>query len=279
MRVDGNKIWVRQSWLNDVMICPERARLSVVLPDWRRDSDSTIVGTSVHTGIENILNGDTQESATQAAVKEMDTLCENSKFVFTSMTSTDEMRNYVKTLVGTFVSDVLPSVKLGGRTEQTFGVKLCDTQDHEVWLGGTIDYIDPEGVIWDWKTAGRKYSQGEKQKQSIQATAYSIACTENGWSPGWPVRFNYGVVTRASRSVGQIVPILRTSNHADWFKHQVESVLTTFYGVGLDNRWMVNDQHGLCSERWCPYWSICKGSRLSGFDNTNTETTEEVING
>lgn len=278
MRVDEEgKIWVRQSWLNDVMICPERARLSVKLPDWRQDSDATIIGTAVHAGIEGILTRDyDNDDATIFAIQTMNSLTSELKFKMNSTSGIEEMRYYVELLMGTFIRDILPNVKFGGKVEQNFGIPLYERDGQQVWLGGTIDYIDPDGVIWDWKTAARKYSQGEKQRQSIQATAYAIACVENGWSSDYPVRFNYGVMTRTQKSVGQIVPVVRTSSHVDWFKHQVQSVMQTFTSVGLDSPWMANDQHGLCSQKWCPYWSICKGSRLSDFENNNIETTEEV---
>jgi len=31
-------------------------------------------------------------------------------------------------------------------------------------------------------------------------------------------------------------------------------------------RWLANDQHFLCSQRWCPVWDKCKGSYI-GSDN------------
>jgi hypothetical protein len=281
MRVaDDGKVWVRQSWLNDIMICPERSRLAVTLPEWRMGSDATHIGTAVHAGIEHYLTHDDATGSYKTASDELERLVVEEKFRINSTNGVPHMREYVTTLMNTFHSDIAPSVTKGGVCEQKFGVKLYDLPEDNsvpfdaqpaVWLGGTIDYIDPDGVIWDWKTAGRKYSQGEKQRQSIQASAYAYACVENGWSPAYPVRFNYGVVTRTSKSVGQIVPVIRTERHVDWFKHQVQSVLQSCLSIGLEQPWMANDQHGLCSEKWCPYWSICKGSQLSDSDNNLLE--------
>lgn len=281
MRVaDDGKVWVRQSWLNDIMICPERSRLAVTLPEWRMGSDATHIGTAVHAGIEHYLTHDEAQQSYGVATAELERLVEEEPFRINSTNGVPHMREYVATLMNTFHSDIAPSVTKGGVCEQKFGVKLYDLPEDtnlpfdaqpSVWLGGTIDYIDPNGVIWDWKTAGRKYSQGEKQRQSIQASAYAYACVENGWSPSYPVRFNYGVVTRTSKSVGQIVPVIRTQHHVDWFKHQVQSVLQSCLSLGVETPWMANDQHGLCSEKWCPYWSICKGSQLSDIDNNLLE--------
>jgi hypothetical protein len=281
MRVaDDGKVWVRQSWLNDIMICPERSRLAVTMPEWRMGSDATHIGTAVHAGIEHYLTHDEVEKSYWVANAELERLVEEEPFRINSTNGIAHMGEYVITLMNTFHSDVAPSVTKGGVCEQKFGVKLYDLPEDtslpfdaqpSVWLGGTIDYIDPDGIIWDWKTAGRKYYQGEKQRQSIQASAYAYACVENGWSPGYPVRFNYGVMTRTSKSVGQIVPVIRTQHHVDWFKHQVQSVLQSCLSLGVETPWMANDQHGLCSEKWCPYWSICKGSRLSDIDNNLLE--------
>ena len=281
MRVaEDGKVWVRQSWLNDIMICPERSRLAVTLPDWRMGSDATHIGTAVHAGIEHYLTHDEIDNAYGKAHVELERLVEEEPFRINSTNGHLHMREYVTTLMDTFYTQIAPHVTKGGVCEQKFGVKLYDLPadtslpydaQPAVWLGGTIDYIDPMGVIWDWKTAGRKYYQGEKQRQSIQASAYAYACVENGWSPSYPVRFNYGVMTRTSKSVGQIVPVIRTEQHVDWFKHQVQSVLQSCLSLGLETPWMANDQHGLCSEKWCPYWSICKGSRLSDIDNNLLE--------
>ncbi len=276
---DG-KVWVRQSWLNDMMICPERSRLGITMPEWRIGSDATHIGTSVHAGIEHFLTHDDAHGAFGIALQELDKLIETEPFRINSTNGVEHMREYVDILMNTFFDDIAPHVVLGGKCEQNFGIKLYDLPvddslpfdaQPQVWLGGTIDYIDPNGVIWDWKTAARKYSQSEKQKQSIQASAYAIACVENGWSPEYPVRFNYGVMTRTSKSAGQIVPVVRTQAHVDWFKHQVQLVVQSCLSAGLDTPWMANDQHGLCSEKWCPYWSICKGSQLSDIDNNLLE--------
>ena len=277
MRVaEDGKVWVRQSWLNDIMICPERSRLSVTMPEWRIGSDATHIGTAVHAGIEHYLTHDSADACINKAVDELERLIVEEKFRVNSTDGVDDMRMYTHMLMHTFLNDIAPHVVKGGRCEQKFGLKLYDLPTDEslpfdaqpaVWLGGTIDYIDPNGVVWDWKTAARKYSQGEKQRQSIQATAYAIACVENGWSPGYPVDFKYGVMTRAKKSVGQVVPVVRTQQHVDWFKHQVQSVVEPMMSIGFDRNWMANDQHGLCSEKWCPYWSICKGSHISDQDN------------
>ncbi len=272
--VDGiKKIWVRQSWLNDLMICPERARLGIQMPEWRQSSDATHIGTSVHSGIEHILTHHDDKGGVNVAMETLRTLIDTEPFRMNSTSSVDEMEFHVANMMATFVIEILPLVEAGGSAEKTFATKLADVEENvELWLSGTIDYIEPNGTLWDWKTAARKYSQGEKQRQSIQASAYACAAVQCGWVADYPIRFNYGVMTRAKKSVGQIVPIVRTKQHVDWLIHQASNAVRSLSAIGLDNPWMANDQHGLCSEKWCPYWSICKGSRISDQDNKLEET-------
>lgn len=281
MRFDQeeNKIWVRQSWLNDVMICPERARLGVMYPEFRIGSDATHIGTAVHKGIESVLAGGSADDGVRSASAELERLIVEEPFRVNSTNGVGEMREHVTNLVQSWTTGILPEVELGGLIEKSFGVPLFILEDHpdkpEVWLGGTMDYVQPNGIVWDWKTSARKYSQTEKQKQSIQATAYVLAVHAMGMGP-LPTVFKYGVVTRTTNSVAQVVTVNRTAGHVDWFKHQVYTTVAPLVTVGNDRNWPANDQHNLCSEKWCPYWSICKGSRISDFDNTNTNTTEEV---
>lgn len=58
MKIDkaNNRVYVRQSWLGDVMMCPERARLALKNPQIRMPSDATIIGTALHHGIETFIN-------------------------------------------------------------------------------------------------------------------------------------------------------------------------------------------------------------------------------
>jgi len=234
--VDGiKKIWVRQSWLNDLMICPERARLGIQMPEWRQSSDATHIGTSVHSGIEHILTGNSDKDGVGVAMETLRTLIDTEPFRMNSTSSVDEMEFHVANMMATFSIEILPLVEVGGMVEKTFATKLTDVEENvELWLSGTIDYIEPNGTVWDWKT-------------------------------------NYGVMTRAKKSVGQIVPIVRTKQHVDWLIHQASNAVRSLSAIGLDNPWMANDQHGLCSEKWCPYWSICKGSRISDQDNNLEE--------
>lgn len=275
---DETVVWVRQSWLNDAMLCPERARLGVLKPEWRSGSDATVLGTAMHSAIEKVLGG----ACTIDGMKDtfgdclQETIEKEPNFKFNSMTSVTDMENFGMVMCDSFTRDIYPNVELGGQIEKTFATHLNTVEVSgrgtvRIMLSGTIDYIQPDGTVWDWKTAARKYSQSEKQKQSIQASVYCYAVVNNGWASGWPARFNYGVMTRTNNSVGQIVPVVRTESHARWLQSQVTNVVLSSLAVGMDTPWFANDQNNLCSSKWCNFWSICKGSSVSESDNTIPE--------
>jgi hypothetical protein len=123
---------------------------------------------------------------------------------------------------------------------------------------GTID-LATDGTQWDWKTASRKYNVREYQQQSLQASMYAAACVALGYAE-YPVRFNFGVMVRGG--AGQVVPTVRTSSHED----QLRSFIRPFAKLAITNlneQWVMNNTHYLCSETWCPFWSICPGGGAS----------------
>jgi hypothetical protein len=170
----------------------------------------------------------------------------------------EEIPQYLESMSKAFYDTILPSVKLGGKTELPFKTPLgIDVNGYAVWLEGTIDYVDDDGVVWDWKTAKKSYSQFSKQKSAIQPTVYTYAVSEQlGLEP----KFNYGVMIRQLDPKAQIVPIYRGAEHWNWLKHHVRGAVTMALRTGVDNQWITNDESALCSESWCSFWSVCKGA-------------------
>jgi hypothetical protein len=265
---DEQRVYVRQSWLGDMMICMERGRLADIKPEFRTGSDATIMGTAVHHGIEQVLTN--QIAATDiadAAVFRLGQLMTEEKWKHTNV-EPDDMVPYVALMARAWAQDIAPKVPTGGRVEQKFAapmnrmVQVDVDKAYELWFAGTMDYVAPDGTLWDWKTAARKYSQSEKQKQSIQASVYAYAAVALGYT-NWDVTFNFGVVIRNSKSSGSIVPVNRTKAHGDWVAEQATTTVTSALRMGHAIAWPKNDQHNLCSDKWCPWWSVCKGSYVS----------------
>ena len=263
MKIDNvNKIvYVRQSWLNDMVICPERARLGITRPEFRTGSDATIMGTSIHTGVEAVLNGTAGnfDEMLQSVTNNFDEL-QKTGYKKTNIDET-KIPDYLRSMSSAFYEEILPQVELGGKVEHYFKVPLGITvQDYSVWLEGTMDYIAPSGLIWDWKTSSRAYYIKDKQKSAIQPTVYGYAAKYEGLANGDVTDFNYGIMVRSNPSKSQIGHITRTEGHYNWLKYFVRGAVGSCLKVGTDSEWFMNDSSTLCSSSWCSYWSICKGA-------------------
>lgn len=273
MRVDEetHRVFVRQSWLKDMLLCPERARFNVVQPEFKTTNDSAAIGTAVHAGIEAILTK--RVDVNDAADVSLDKFKELEKVgVNHTNVDPDSWHRHVIGLTRAWVNDIYPSVPSGGQAEVPFAVPTgAFVNGRELWFEGTMDYLHETGV-WDWKTAARKYSLLEKQSQDIQSSIYSYAGHKLGVI-GEKSIFNFGVMIRVSNAYGQIVSVSRSKAHGDFVIKQAQSAcasvfaMTSGTGIPTENRWLINDQHYLCSQRWCSWWSVCKGAHISEPDN------------
>lgn len=266
MRVDhaSKRVFVRQSWLNDMAICPERARLGAAHPEFRMNTDATNMGTALHAGIEIALEGGDRDAMWSKVTETYGELAAK-PFRVTNV-NPDAIGGFMDAMTTSFYEGILPQVQLGGKAELRFasplGITLRD--DYAVWLEGTMDYVDPSGVIWDWKTASRAYNAKEKQKSSIQASVYAAAATRLGMSE-YPVDFRYGVMQRTLAVKSQVVSLVRTEAHDRWLQRFVTGAVNTAASNQI-GPWFMNDSSNLCSEAWCPYWSLCKGAFLTEDD-------------
>jgi hypothetical protein len=152
MRIDrvNQKIYIRQSWLGDMTICPERARLGQVRPEFRTGSDATIIGTSLHAGIESVLDGRSSDIAGMLEVvnNEYESL-ETTNYKKTNI-DPDKIPAYLESMSLAFYEGILPHVEQGGEVERKFSSSLGFTiNGYAVYVEGTMDYLTPSGVIWD----------------------------------------------------------------------------------------------------------------------------------
>lgn len=268
MRIDrtNQRIYVRQSSLNDMVICAERSRLKQVLPTFNTSTDATVMGTSVHWGIEKILEGMNPVYAVDEAMEMFNDL-QAKGFKETNL-DPNLYEDHIHSMMSAFTEVILPEVELGGEIEYKFTAPLGMTiDDYEVFVEGTMDYIAPNGVIWDWKTASRAYNGKDKQSTSIQASVYALAAVSNGMA-SYPVDFRYGVMVRQAKPKAQIVYLERNKSHIDWIRSTIEPVVRYGLLIGYDHPWIRNDTSALCSDKWCSHWSVCKGAYLSPQDFT-----------
>lgn len=265
-REHGIDVYVRQSWINDAMMCGERGRQAIVRPDWARPNDATILGTAVHAGIASILNGgDRGVTVAHETLNELLT----QPFMRTKY-SDEELHDHVIELIDEWEKNIAPTLDEVVAVEQEFSFELDKFEDETigqtvtVYGKGTIDLVTKTS-LWDWKTAGRKYNAKEKQSQAVQPTMYAAASVAMGWLD-YTVAFNYGVLVRSGKA--QVLSVHRNESHTGWLRDIVRPLVRTSLLLGTDNSWPKNDTHYLCSDVWCSWWSICKGSKLSPNDIT-----------
>ena len=267
MRIDyeNKRIYIRQSWLGDNLLCPQRSKYAITMPTLRRGSDATAIGTGLHAVIEQYLNGDIKDQEhmiTNARAFVGKELSKDIKMTDISK-DIDKMYRCVDSMAIAWWNDIRPYVPLEGTTEMGFKVSLDvnASNGYQIWLEGTMDYMGYDGSIWDWKTASRAYYAREKQTQSHQATCYATAARQLGLVGEFDiVPFRFGVMVRQEKPKAQIITTHRGPEQSEWLKRQIKSVVDTSIANWHANDWMMNDQHNLCSSKWCDYWSLCKGN-------------------
>ena len=271
---DGN-IWFRQSWLDTAFRCNERGRLAAVHPEFdEAENDAALIGTAAHAAIAAVLDGTCAPADIGSrAQTEATHLCQEAEAIhWTKWTLPAQLAGHARRCAEAWVSDILPTVPPGGLVEVEFAVPLFEVRGRTIGIKGTIDYASPDGSLYDWKTASKKYNQREKQKAAIQPTVYATAAMHGalGELPyQYPIRFHYGVMVRGeARATTQLIDVQRTQNHEAWLTDHLRTYIDVADALGVKRPWPRNEDHYLCNSTWCPWWSICKGARLSDPENT-----------
>lgn len=279
MRFDeNNNIWIRQSWLDDAMRCPERGRLQVMKPEWDGPSDATTLGTGAHAGVEYRLTaGDVwsrdvaYRHIERAIYEELD----QPNVRWNKYDDVTELLRRAWNCFDAWERDIFPQVPQPGSAEVKFRVPLYTLPDgRTVGIEGTQDWVPHEvNALWDWKFPGRDYKQADKQRSAIQPTIYSLAAVKGGLQSvtdfefHWPIDFTYGIgVTLATSARAQVFTVRRTEAHAEWAVSRIKSFVELALNYGLERPWPANDDHFLCSDKWCPWWGICKGAHMTWRD-------------
>lgn len=261
MRVDGNRIYFRQSWVNEYFICPERARQTALCEPTDETNEAAALGTAMHAGIEAAMDGraDSPDAVFEIARFTLDSMYSLGLFVYDDLTpkkAHDYLRLWSQQL--RTVSEFRELYDDAGKmTEQSFCVHVDTRADGtEMWWEGTVDVVGSLYLV-DWKTSGRQYQAWEKQRWAIQPTMYAHAAERMGWLH-YPVDFRYVVFDKGAKPP-QVVQVQRGPEHAKFLTAQLWLV----YDQDWKRPWPLNDQHALCSPKWCPHWEECKGLYVS----------------
>jgi hypothetical protein len=224
------------------------------------ESDAAAIGTSVHAAIEVALqerqseHGDlTIDDAFYIATQEMKQLIADPAFVWVKYTpeKADE-------LIGSHLTQWYEQFYPYAEpiwTEQKFKIKLVEDDEREIYLSGTADYMDNQIGLVDWKTSSRDYKEWEYRRWAIQPTVYCTAFEQP--------QFTYFVMKPPSQQIpgAQQFTVERDSSHAAWLRQQLKNLaLQIESGIAP---WPLNDQHALCSDKWCPIFQGCKGVHVT----------------
>ena len=283
MRIDHHTrtIWLRQSGLETFLLCPERARRQWFEGEVEETNDAAATGTAIHAAIEENLGQRRDHGVSiptvmmvELAKREYDDLHETGiKYVKGTY---DDAMTFIETGIPAWRAYIEPNVAVDEslKLEWEFDVPLMKwapdykeergepvTWMWDVRLTGTSDCVD-RFRIYDWKHSGQWYKQWEKQRYSIQATVYAHAAVHEGLHE-WPVDFSFAAIKKLkTKEFAELVPIKRYVGHVDWLCRQVDALLTLWDSVGEQGPWPLVDTHALCSEKWCPFWSTCKGAEV-----------------
>lgn len=125
--------------------------------------------------------------------------------------------------------------------------------EREITLVGTPDYVDDVWGIVDWKVTDNRDKYGKRdswmlKRYAVQPTAYTLL--ENLDT------FNY-VRLDPVNGDAQWLEVKRTTADHNFLIMQLVNLAKL---IEADVKpWPLNDQHGLCSEKWCLNWHDCKG--------------------
>jgi len=253
---------IHQSWLNTFFDCPELARRIAFDGLDDSGSDATAIGTALHAGAEHYLKngGASYEDCYEQAVIAFRYEANLPGFRMVQVASEDTALKYLGVCLRTWFNDVLPKLGSPVAIEWSFKIPLYERDDYTVYLGGAADYVDDIGIMWDWKTAmdADKYGkrkQWEHKRWSIQPTTYTKAWHHE---TGENVPFIFAACLKGAQpKPAQFVQVDRDESHWAWLQHQIDPIVQM---ARSDlTVWPMRDQHVLCSSKWCPAFSECKG--------------------
>ena len=241
----------RQSWLKTATICPERGRLELVGQMPERETDAAAIGTAVHAGIEQFLREDihTYRDALDLALTRFEEIEQHPSFTWSKYSHrTAEAR--IALYLGHWWEIRHQFTPL--EVEWNFTKKFYEDNERIIYLSGTVDLVDQRLGLIDWKTSGSgAYDTWEYDRWAVQPTVYTWAWhgTEITQHP-----FTYCVMHKDGI---QQFTVWRSQADWGWLTQRVVQY-ARMIELNL-SEWPMHDDHALCSAKWCPAWSQCKG--------------------
>lgn len=247
-----------QSFLGELQLCPESARSAYFREVKLIPTDAMVLGNGCHAGFEYGLTakqaGDRVwiDDCIEVARMELDLYRPWRQNKLTE----DRMQQLIPKMLLAWERDFLPYVDpLEGGLEAEFNLPFLRDDKRSINLSGTVDMIDTNYEVWDWKTASRAYEAWEKQRWNVQSTVYGWAI-DQVVPIGTPAQFHLAIMLHDGTT--QQIDVVRTQAHVDWLTMQCLQV-ATMIEAGI-KPWPLNDGSWKCSPMWCAKFSDCKGS-------------------
>lgn len=262
----------RQSTVGELDICPERGRATMAGQMPRIEKDATCIGTAVHAGIEaaNIALKTglplMPSDIIEIALAEFVSLSELIEFRWEKY-NPKKAEYLIKRSCELFWEELYHTLR-PVLVEHDFGPFVVYEDEHRiVRIKGTLDMYDAnEGGI-DWKTSGdsRKYMRGfggdawKLDRWEVQPTFYCEALRQLGYYGNdgpWP--FTYHAFDFGSAEPKLVTcKVARRPQDVHWAVERLKSYVEMIErDVTL---WPKQDNHALCSPKWCDWWQFCKG--------------------
>jgi len=263
-------IYIRQSDLNQLELCPESLRLKYREPVPERYNSDLSRGNVVHAAIEEVgrhmmVHG--EATPINIIERRLEELMEaDFANVEWWKQKQDTTAKHIRANFEAWYWGVAPEL-MPIAIEETFRVLLEETETRRIWLTGTPDWLNHDGRLLDWKNPKPKNMEPNKgfdmharemQKTDLQSTVYTYARSVelDEWSPK---RFDLCLLMNGE--VGWI-PIER--GPADWeaLKDKCRA-LADLIQAPLSvwpHRWT----SWYCNPDWCNHWAECRGKHYDG---------------
>lgn len=266
----------RQSTLGELDLCPERGRLTLTGNMPKVETDAAALGTGAHYGMEcaiqAILDGEAPLGPNrifELMVEEFDRISQLDGFEWKKY-KRPKVVKYLESIAWVFFEEIYCDLDPIGIEIPFNGLVIYEDDERVIKINGTIDLLDKKMGAADWKTAGdaRKYKAGwggeawKLERWEIQPTVYIQALLLLGYldpdADQWPFTYlPFGLGSKGEVSFEPLT-VYRHQGDLDWL---VEKCLSYAKQVEAEvEPWPKQDNHALCSEKWCPAWDQCKGA-------------------
>lgn len=267
----------RQSSLSELDLCPERGRLTLTGQMPRIETDAAALGTAAHygfeCGFEALADGRgplDPDELYALMVQEFDRIAAMPNFEWKKY-KRSKVLVLLDKIAHRFHSDIYADIVPLGIEIPFDHIVIYEDDERIIEIQGTIDLLDQNIGAADWKTAGdaRKFARGKGgeawklDRWGVQPTVYIAALLAMGLldpeQDEWPFTYFAFALSKDVELVQTTVT--RHQGDIDWLADRCVAYARLVEAEV--SPWPKQDNHALCSEAWCPAWSMCKGAHYA----------------